>query len=298
MSQILPANSLIVVGQRVYTGLYGRGFGTVVAIHGQQRPESVRGVVVAMGGSAYFDIVFDGGERSSRLPEAILRGIQWTVFADVAPAGVVLQVKFKAEQYEEEKAAEAAAEQARFSTDVAMLRVATEFAHLEPLVDGESGSRQAIKNIRRDLKKHFPKTKFSVRSDYSSARIRWTDGPTDDQVSAIVDRYKAGRFNGMSDSYDFEASAFGDVFGDIQYIFTTRERSPELIGHAIEQAFTRYGVDLQDIEKPTAEDFSRGRLWNVRICTEMQGADNLQAMVNRLAWTTAVVDGQMVEVAE
>jgi Large polyvalent protein associated domain 30 len=73
----------IVVGTMVSTVLYNRGRGYVLAIHGSQRPETVQprfGGTMMSGGSASFDIVFECGTYSRRLPEAILHGVQWTVF--------------------------------------------------------------------------------------------------------------------------------------------------------------------------------------------------------------------------
>ena len=75
----------IAVGQRVRAGIRGHD-GIVVAIRGQQHPETVRHLagVISMGGSAEFDVVFSNGSVSTRLPEAILRGSQWHIYGLVA----------------------------------------------------------------------------------------------------------------------------------------------------------------------------------------------------------------------
>lgn len=63
----------------------------------------------------------------------------------------------------------------------------------------------AAKAIRADLKKAFPKTKFSVTSEsYSmgnSVWVRWVDGPTRESVHKIACKYQEGHFDGMDDSY-------------------------------------------------------------------------------------------------
>lgn len=115
---------------------------------------------------------------------------------------------------------------------------------------------QAAKNIRRDLKKHFPGVKFSVRSDRrggSSVSIRWTDGPTEKQVSEITDRYAEGSFDGMTDCYDYDRdNMFARVFGGSKYVFTTRSLSLELIRNAA----IEIGFDINPDEIGTYGNFS------------------------------------------
>lgn len=57
--------------------------------------------------------------------------------------------------------------------------------------------------IRKSLKQEFPGQKFYVRtSTYSggaSIRIDWMDGPTTDEVDAIVKVYEGSDFDGMID---------------------------------------------------------------------------------------------------
>ena len=65
----------------------------------------------------------------------------------------------------------------------------------------------AAKAIRAELKKAFPKTKFSVRSEsYSmgdAVRVSYNDGPTLDSVDEIIRKYQYGKFDGMSDCYEY-----------------------------------------------------------------------------------------------
>lgn len=52
--------------------------------------------------------------------------------------------------------------------------------------------------IRSALKRDFPGTKFSVRTD-SSVRISWVDGPTQAAVDAAVNQFETKGFDGMID---------------------------------------------------------------------------------------------------
>jgi len=62
---------------------------------------------------------------------------------------------------------------------------------------------ETAKLVRKDLKKHFPKIKFSVRSDnYSmgaAIRVSWDNGPTTEQVDNVLCVYESAGFDGMID---------------------------------------------------------------------------------------------------
>ncbi len=69
-----------------------------------------------------------------------------------------------------------------------------------------SAQSASAKLIRQELKKAFPKTKFSVTSSSSSMSnsvdVYWTNGPVWDEVTKITNKYKNGRFCGITDSYE------------------------------------------------------------------------------------------------
>ncbi len=62
--------------------------------------------------------------------------------------------------------------------------------------------RDAAAAIRRDLRAAFPGTRFSVRMGTGTASawidVKWTDGPNDDMVGDITDRYVDGPVTGIS----------------------------------------------------------------------------------------------------
>lgn len=218
------------VGQRVYSGLYGGRWGTVVAIIGRQTPSSVRqlgGSCVVAGGSADFDVAFDNGTRSV-VPECIVRGVQWQISDDVATADDILDAV--------RHCANAAAlhkEREEFHTDRrANERIAHRkdnphlIAEASPEAKGATGGKLVAVNIRKSLKLAFPKITFRVTSDYNAVNVKWTDGPTSAAVEALTNRHKEGDFDGMTDCYNFDVDAtFADVFGGAQYVFTRRDET-------------------------------------------------------------------------
>ena len=119
----------------------------------------------------------------------------------------------------------------------------------------------AAKCIRQDLKRHFPNTKFRVTTkSYSGGdhvRIRWTDGPTGKQVSALVSRYEYGHFDGMDDMYHY--SNRRDDIPQTKYLFTERRHSVAEIERVVSEVNKTYGYNLTvaystdwETDEPTA----------------------------------------------
>lgn len=283
------ARVVIAVGQMVYTNLYGRGVGVVVRIHGVQEPRSCTGMgdVIRQGGRAMFDIAFEDG-WSRRLPETILRGVQWQIGWDVLSAAAVRKAEFQADEAEEEKRVAEAARKAEFALRVADLRNGTAYPFLQ-VGDETTGKGQglAAKNIRRHLKHAFPGVRFGVRQSRgaSSIDISWTDGPTEAEVDAIASMYDAGSFDGMTDCYNYIADPFTEVYGSTRYTFTRREFSDELIAHAIAYVFEHHDFELPDWT-PTVADYRSGQLYRVPVASMLPLVNDLQALIRAVAYRT------------
>ncbi|MCP1674465.1 hypothetical protein J2T57_001567 [Natronocella acetinitrilica] len=257
----------IALGQRVYCILHGGREGTVVSITGQQSPQSVRriGGIGTMGGSAAFDIVWDGGARSNAIPESVMRGVQWDILDEVVSAEAVEAAKASAAAHEAEAAIEGARQRANFEAAVQALRADPELAHLEQGDDRHSG-KLAAANLRKELRRQFPGVKFSVRkSDYGTIRVDWTDGPTHRQVREITDRHVSASFDGMQDLESPVRTPFNCVFGGAKYIFPQRSYSAELTERAIDAVFKTYAANLDGIARPSAEESVGGALRSVAV---------------------------------
>ena len=88
------------------------------------------------------------------------------------------------------------------------------------MAKSEAAKRAA--QVRASLKAEFPGVKFSVRSDsYSggdSIRIEWTDGPTEEDVKAIAQKFE---------SVNRCRVTGGILSGGNSYVFTDRNYNPE-----------------------------------------------------------------------
>ncbi len=214
----------IVIGQRVYCGLRGGSYGIVSQIYGQQSAASCQtiGGMIRYGGTATFDVVFPD-HISRQLPECILRGVQWEIFAEVATADELAAALAECEAAQERERLRKIAADDQHQAEVSELQSHPDYSHLDKIGDKHAGGVAVAKNIRKQLKKHFPGFKFRVTSDYNSVNIRWEDGPTVKQVEPFVEIFKAGSFNGMEDIYEFHRSAFCEVYGGCKYVFCTRD---------------------------------------------------------------------------
>lgn len=91
------------------------------------------------------------------------------------------------------------------------------------------------KILRKLLAISFPAVTFSVKSQYysmgSSVNIRWTDGPTERQVNAVISPLYQRRFDGMTDStyYDAPCTVNGIAVSTSCFINASRQCSDAMI---------------------------------------------------------------------
>jgi hypothetical protein len=85
----------------------------------------------------------------------------------------------------------------------------------------------AAKEIRKQLKRAFPDTKFSVRTDGGAIRINWNNGPTTQAVNDITKCYEYGHFNGMEDIYEY--SNVDKNIPQVKFVMTQRDIDDEII---------------------------------------------------------------------
>lgn len=147
------------------------------------------------------------------------------------------------------------------------LRNAPEYHHLTE-IGAHTAAIEVLKNIRADLKKHFPDVKFSVReSSSTAARITWEDGPTEPAVYAIVGCYKAAKTDTYSDASDLNLTAWAYVFGAVDYIHVARQFSAQHRQQAMSDLNAQYGTSftLDDLNRmdlringyPIQQEFNR-----------------------------------------
>jgi len=90
-----------------------------------------------------------------------------------------------------------------------------------------SCAARAAANCKVELVRAFPGHAFSVRSDGNSIDIRWTAGPTIKEVEAITGKYQNASFDGMTDSTEYDHSAYGEavseVLGRVRFVSERRD---------------------------------------------------------------------------
>ncbi|MEX0446595.1 LPD29 domain-containing protein [Xenorhabdus sp. SGI246] len=214
--------SELVIGQVVSTDLYNWGNGVVYAIHGEQSPSSVRDLhgVVSTGGSADFDIVFYNGTTTKRLPECILWGIQWKIHDEIVSQNEIDSLLENAKCCELQKQEEKEKQKKLHQEAVEKTINNSDYAHLNRVSD-KYAYKEAVKNIRLDLKKHFPKVRFSVRMSRESVYVTWKEESNikKETVGNIILKFQTGYFNPYEDLKKNEYSPFNEVFGGVDYIF-------------------------------------------------------------------------------
>ena len=206
---------------------------------GDMANPSGRGAIVDMSGFSAVVILEDG--RTITHPIKLIRhiserqGCAHRILAldEFATAAEILELQAAKVALESVEKAEADAKATAYQSQVERLKA--EHTDLVPASDRNAAS----KNIRKMLKAAFPAVRFSVKKHgYDSIGISWEDGPTADAVEGIAGRFQLGRFDGMTDSYEYSHSAFADLFGGVRYVSTNRAYSDHAVQTAIDMLVT------------------------------------------------------------
>ena len=94
-----------------------------------------------------------------------------------------------------------------------------------------------------------------MKSSYDTITVSWQDGPTHQEVEAVIGKYENGKFDGMTDCFNFDTTPFNAVFGGCRYTFIKREHSDELMAVA-----TRY-LEQRSGERVTGD--ANQLIWGV-----------------------------------
>lgn len=91
--------------------------------------------------------------------------------------------------------------------------------------------------IRKELKEKFPNIKFNVRSENytggNSVNIEYTDEIPEAEIEKVVEKYKDGYFDGMTDMYEYKETE--DNHPRAKYVFVRRNMSEEAKQKLIEK---------------------------------------------------------------
>ena len=109
-----------------------------------------------------------------------------------------------------------------------------------------TGVALTARAVRKELKEAFPGVKFSVKSSNfsggDSIDVSYTDGPALNEVESLTDKYKAGTFNGMTDSYEYDYDRDPDQL-TTKYLFVTRSFSEEVKNPLLEELRKDFGIE-------------------------------------------------------
>ena len=148
--------------------------------------------------------------------------------------------------------ASAAKEEAAQAHARALVDLVSQYPQLQRAGTTYAGGKLAAVNMRTLLKMTFPGQKFSVTSDYNSARICWTDGPTDAEINAIIGRFDIGASDYQTDYFYTVRTAWSDLFGGVQYLTTSRHTSDDLVSRALGELYP------ESAGRPTVQDYQNG----------------------------------------
>lgn len=215
------------VGQAVHSTLYGGRDGYIKSIEGQQTPNTIRsfaGGAIVMGGSAQITIRFDSGIES-KVPESIVRGIQWYISSEYADQDAIDYKYYesiaKKEELKQRKEREEAIVRQRLPGDYPHLETAKQYK--ERTGKEPYSWELAISNLRKDLKVNYPGVKFSVTHKGSAIRVSWSGGPDFAEVNNLARKFEDHQPDYTGDFMDYNPTVFNKLFGGETYVFLTRD---------------------------------------------------------------------------
>ena len=227
----------IEVGRRVhYSGDMANlpGDGVIVAVHGQPGSGAYRkqGVVTYIERpGASFDVALFDGRLWWHVHEHQLHGLgcRFHLQDRLHGPAIVEMAQRKHAEVEAQRALDKAREELEHAA--AIERLKAENPHLQ--VVGKYARVAAVaKNVRAALK--AAGIKASVRSEsFAGGTAIDVKLPADadaaamDAANAIVRRFQAGHFDGMTDCYEYHRSAWCDLFGDAKYVHVSRAWAQE-----------------------------------------------------------------------
>jgi hypothetical protein len=129
---------------------------------------------------------------------------------------------------------------------------------------------QASQQIKKILKKEFPKTKFSViSSNYSmgdSINISWVDGVAERKVEKLISHYQYGDFNGMEDIYEYTNRR--EDIPQTKFLFCNRKISDEFYFLKLDEMRTKWdflaNIAKENIDKTNQEIFDKTGCWDAK----------------------------------
>lgn len=115
-----------------------------------------------------------------------------------------------------------------------------------------STAANCSKAIKEELKNKFPHIKFSVTCSNcaggNSVHIQYEDGASIDEVEAITNKYQYGRFDGMTDMYEYTNDR--SDLPQAKYVSASREMSKQtrdILTAAGEPLFNAYAYGTHDL---------------------------------------------------
>jgi len=101
----------------------------------------------------------------------------------------------------------------------------------------------SIAAMRKALKASFPGLKVSVRMSrgtaYGNVSVRWTDGPSVDEVEAVTELFRGQGFDGWTDSTTYTQRTIehgGQTWtSGVGLVLTSRDSSPEEITRVVDE---------------------------------------------------------------
>lgn len=200
--------------------------GQRIAYKGNMANPSGSGAVYLIRKPGLFDAVMDDGRTMKAISACMVGGefsnksLPYMLEEGQASAEEIAALLTTAAVRDATLKAKADAAAAEFAKAMEAAKQAGQALGLTPAAEFKGRGSAAASNLRKELKAAGIKASV-VQPTYTSISVRVADKDIK-AAEAIGNKYEGGSFNGMTDSYDYDPSAWGKVFGDVDYVFVYR----------------------------------------------------------------------------
>ncbi|MBB4861504.1 ribosomal protein L13E [Pseudomonas nitritireducens] len=215
--------------QGAIVSLDAPGFG-LGAVYADWRPVEydalsqgdIADAVVVSGNCPFFDIVFASGLVMPMVSAHVLSCGPWLISGDMLSQEELRGWMDEAATLRRAKDAEGFTVTQERADAVARLKADPAYAHLSPVKE-RTDYAAASANIRKELRKRFAGTKFSVQlTMHAVAQISWRGGPSLAEVKSATVAFQSARKVGEGVDTRNTDTAFNEAFGGLEYLSYTR----------------------------------------------------------------------------
>lgn len=227
--QLVEINKVTLdIGQRVY-GVLGYGGSESGTFYCISKPDENGNQKIVEDGHRHRYLYWNVGQHDRPLSKKFGIGLYWDDVNDP---------EYRKPQEELDELCRQADEQIRKDQEEAELkrqeskRVSEElrkkYNGILTVLDNRYDDNEVKKNVVAYIKLHYPGLKFSVSNKCGTFKVKWVNGPTEDEMRKTCSVFVDHKFNCYEDYNEYSPTVFTALYGGIEYYVDTERTEKDV----------------------------------------------------------------------